>query len=75
MLESNYKTDLHMRNGKDAGVKIAVQKAGSVQALARRLRISRQAVDKWTQIPVNRIAAISRLFGIPREVLRPDIFR
>lgn len=36
--------------------------------------ISRQAVSKWTQIPADWLLDIERVFGVPRHVLRADLF-
>ncbi len=42
--------------------------------LARKLGVSRAAVDQWGRngIPLNRVAKISRVTGVAPEVLRPD---
>ena len=36
--------------------------------------ITRQAVVQWRQVPVGHVPALERAFGIPREVIRPDIY-
>lgn len=70
-------------------VKRAIKAAGGPAKLAQqiseraRLRgkpkevISLQAVSQWTQIPVepvNRVPDVENITGIPRYVLRPDIY-
>ena len=53
----------------------AIEAAGSQLALARGLGISHQAVAQWERVPAERVAEVERITGIPREQLRPDIFR
>ena len=45
--------------------------------LARRLDLTPQTVARWRRerVPAERVADVERLTGIPREDLRPDIFR
>jgi hypothetical protein len=43
--------------------------------IAKSLRISRQAVSDWVEVPINRLEKVEELSGFPRERLRPDIFR
>lgn len=56
-------------------VSLVIEKAGGYSKLARKLGISHVAVLKWKNVPVKRLAAVERITGIPREELRPDIFR
>lgn len=57
------------------GVELAVQAAGSMHELGRRLGIAWQSVQQWKQIPANRLIEIERVTGVPRERLRPDLYR
>jgi len=52
----------------------AVRHFGSMSALADQLRISRQALVKWSVngIPLHHVMLIERLTGVPRQHLRPD---
>lgn len=59
----------------DRGLQIAIERAGSRKQLARLLGISKQAVSKWTNVPAHQIIAIERATGVPREELRPDLYR
>ena len=43
-------------------------------ALAAALGITPGAVSQWDRVPIERVADVSRITGIPREDLRPDIF-
>jgi hypothetical protein len=42
--------------------------------LARALGITHGAVNQWRRVPAERVVAVERITGIPREVLRPDVF-
>lgn len=53
----------------------AILASGGERALARKLKISRQAIWRWDSIPIKRLLDVERASGIPREELRPDIFR
>lgn len=56
-------------------IEIAVDKMGGQTALGRALGIKPQSIQKWTKIPAERVVAIERATGIPREQLRPDLYR
>jgi DNA-binding transcriptional regulator YdaS (Cro superfamily) len=49
--------------------------AGGLRELARRLGITPTAIRKWYRVPDDRIIAIEKVTGIPREKLRPDLYR
>ncbi len=49
-----------------------------ISELARQIGISRQAIHLWQragQIPAEYVVAIEAATGIPREMLRPDLYR
>jgi DNA-binding transcriptional regulator YdaS (Cro superfamily) len=56
------------------GLETAIKKAGGVRALARLLGINASAISRWTEVPARHIISIERLTGVPREVLRPDLY-
>jgi hypothetical protein len=59
----------------DNGLKVAIEKAGGTRAaLARVLKINRQACHAWTRIPIARVLEIEERLGVPREIQRPDYF-
>lgn len=53
----------------------AIKAAGGVNALAKSINITSQAVSQWREIPVKRCLDIEKATGIPREELRPDFFK
>jgi DNA-binding transcriptional regulator YdaS (Cro superfamily) len=56
-------------------INVAAKKLGGIVKLSTCLGLSRGAASQWSEIPVDHVARIEELTGIPREVLRPDIFR
>lgn len=47
---------------------------GGVSALADILGVSRQAVWQWEQVPIKYLKQIETDTGIPRQLLRPDLY-
>lgn len=58
----------------DEGLRLAIERAGGVRVLARMVGVSHAAISQWARVPVDRLKRVSEITGIPREVLRPDIF-
>lgn len=58
----------------NAGLQLAIDKAGGKAALARLLNIKVQAISQWSDVPVKRILAIEAATGVPRRKLRPDLY-
>ncbi|WP_428485980.1 transcriptional regulator [Rhodopila sp.] len=48
---------------------------GSLAKLAEELGLTRGAVAKWDRVPAERVVEVERITGIPREQLRPDLYR
>lgn len=66
-----------MRFGAEAAYRAAGNKAALAALLTKRGEpITQQAVGKWerTGIPPKRVPIVSQLTGIPRSVLRPDLY-
>ena len=59
---------------RSAGMELILGAVG-FRELARRLGISHAAVSQWDEVPAHRIVDIERVTGIPRERLRPDLYR
>jgi DNA-binding transcriptional regulator YdaS (Cro superfamily) len=54
-----------------------IARAGGATALAARLGLDRSSVSKWlarNRIPVERVPAVEAATGIPRHVLRSDLW-
>jgi TorA maturation chaperone TorD len=60
---------------RDVGLQQAIEAAGGVSELARKIGISQPSVSNWSRIPAERVATIEEVTGISRAVLRPDLFR
>jgi DNA-binding transcriptional regulator YdaS (Cro superfamily) len=54
----------------------AIRSQGGYAEVARILGVTRQTVYKWVErrVPAERVGEVEWLTGIPREILRPDIF-
>lgn len=55
-----------------SGILAAAVEAGSLSELARQVGVSPQAVQQWAGqgfVPLNRIAEIETIYGIPRKEL------
>jgi DNA-binding transcriptional regulator YdaS (Cro superfamily) len=59
------------------GLLRAIRNAGGVRALARLIGVYHNAIRQWklSQVPAKRAVEIERLTGVPREELRPDLYR
>jgi TorA maturation chaperone TorD len=59
---------------REDGVRLAIDAAGGVAALARGLGISQPSVSAWRRVPADRVVAVEALTGVKRQQLRPDLF-
>lgn len=59
----------------DRALKQAIEEMGGYRSLARALGISHQAIVGWKRVPSERILQVEKVTGIPREELRPDLYR
>lgn len=60
---------------KDPIILTIANKLGGHAAFARSLGLHRTATFQWRRVPVDRLQAVEKLSGVPREKLRPDIFK
>ena len=62
---------------KNAAAQQAVKIVGGVSETARRAGVTRQAVQHWVRVgfPADRLLDLEKALGLPRDVLRPDIFK
>lgn len=58
----------------DGGLENAIAACRTASELARRINVSRQAIGGWDRIPAERVIAVERATGVPRGVLRPDLY-
>jgi DNA-binding transcriptional regulator YdaS (Cro superfamily) len=51
-------------------------KRGNLAQLAKELGVDKSTVTRWAsgQVPIDRVNDVSRMTGIPRQELRPDVF-
>jgi DNA-binding transcriptional regulator YdaS (Cro superfamily) len=56
-------------------IQLAIDAAGGLRPLARQLGIKHSSIAAWARIPLRHLFTIEELTGIPREKLRPDIFK
>ena len=60
---------------RDPIIREAAKAVGGVTKLSSALGLSRAAVSFWTRVPAEHVIEVERLTGIPREALRPDLYR
>ena len=59
---------------RDSGLDRAIQMAGGVAELARRIGIRQPSVSNWSRVPAERVAAVEAATGVSRVHLRPDLY-
>jgi DNA-binding transcriptional regulator YdaS (Cro superfamily) len=59
----------------EEGLQRAIKAAGGIRALARLLGMSMQALSQWNRIPAERLLQVESVTKVPREKLRPDLYR
>lgn len=52
----------------------AREAAGGGAALARGLKLRRQAVYQWDKVPSHHVLSVERLTKVSRHELRPDLY-
>lgn len=55
-------------------IQLAAEKVGGIVKLSLALGLSRGAVSQWTRVPAERVLEVERVSGVPREILRPDLY-
>lgn len=56
-------------------MKLAIAAAGGLRPLARELGMSAPALSEWRRVHADRILQIEAVTKVPREKLRPDLYR
>lgn len=59
---------------RDEGLDRAIDVAGGVAQLARKIGISQPSVSNWIRVPAQRVVAVEAATGVPRAQLRPDLY-
>jgi TorA maturation chaperone TorD len=59
---------------RDPGLTRAIDKAGGVAELARKIGIAQPSVSNWNRVPAQRVIAVEAATGISRRELRPDLY-
>jgi TorA maturation chaperone TorD len=59
---------------RDAGLNRAIDAAGGVAELPRRIGIAQPSVSNWNRVPAQRVIAVEAATNVSREELRPDLF-
>ena len=63
------------RKDKDEGLQLALRAAGGTLALAAKLGdVTGAAISQWRRVPPHRVLEVSRITGVPRSRLRPDLY-
>jgi TorA maturation chaperone TorD len=59
---------------RDASLDQVIRTVGGVRELSRLLGISQPAVSSWKRVPADRILQVESVTGLPRAVIRPDLY-
>ena len=59
---------------RDAGLNQAIEAAGGVAKLARKVGIAQPSISNWQRVPADRVIAIEAATGVSRKLLRPDLY-
>jgi TorA maturation chaperone TorD len=59
---------------RDPGLQQAINAAGGVSELARKIGIAQPSISNWSRIPAERVASVEQVTGVDRALLRPDLF-
>ncbi len=59
---------------RDQGLEQVIRTAGGIRGLSRLLGISQPAISNWKRVPADRILQVESATGVPRAVIRPDLY-
>jgi TorA maturation chaperone TorD len=59
---------------RDAGLCHAIDAAGGIAKLARKIGIAQPSVSNWDRVPAQRVIAVEAATGVSRQHLRPDLY-
>jgi DNA-binding transcriptional regulator YdaS (Cro superfamily) len=67
--------DAMCKNAMLHAIEVAVRREGSRTAVAKRLGLTRQALDQWKdKVPPKHVLAMEEMSDVSRYDLRPDIY-
>ena len=52
----------------------AIKSAGGITALAKEIGVTPSAIVQWRIVPPLRVLQVEKATGVPRWVLRPDLY-
>ena len=55
-------------------ISLAIEKAGSVKALALLCGVAPQSISQWARVPIDHVKTIERLTGLPKHEIRGDVY-
>ena len=64
-----------MQTSPQEALEQAVKAAGGYTALGRKLGITGEAIMQWREVPSRRVLIVERMTSVPKELLRPDLYR
>lgn len=59
---------------RDVSLDRAIDAAGGVAQLARKIGIAQPSVSNWKRVPAERVIAVEAATGVSRQELRPDLY-
>jgi len=59
---------------RDASLNRAIDAAGGIAQLARKIGIAQPSVSNWSRVPAERVIAVEAATGVSRKQLRPDLY-
>ena len=65
---------MKVKKQRDGGLMAALAASGKAVNLATKLGITPQAINAWHRVPADRVLEVERATGVPRHVLRPDLY-
>src|SRR6267154_1316101 len=63
--------EVHLR---DSGLDRAIDAAGGIAQLARKIGVAQPSVSNWNRVPAQRVIAVEAATGVSRKLLRPDLY-
>ncbi len=63
-----------MSRERDPIILVAASRVGGVIRMSELMGLSRSAVALWRRVPAERALQVEALTGVPRWLLRPDVY-